>query len=313
MTRATVLSACLLACGPEPLRAPPPAPVIEEPALAIPADLDLVLRLDLARLRGALGLDLGQALDRAYDESASAERDAGTRRLLSQLLVRTNVLWVGVRPGHSPELTDNVLVARGTFSGLVPNVISGEPPWRRARDLGGSVRRFDRELPAVRALPAVLYVRAPDLVIVGSGAEIDALERTLELRRGERPVRAPETGFISVAARLAPVLARLEAKAPALAELFSGSERLRASADLTAGWLRVDVEVGFSDTERAAAAASALRRLTTALSRSSAPWLTAARIASIGDVVPGRLVLPEAELRRLARGRQRCIESDGTN
>ncbi|MFO7180401.1 MAG: hypothetical protein DIU78_017000 [Pseudomonadota bacterium] len=311
MRRAAVLSACLLACGPEPLRAPPPAPVVEEPALAIPGDLDLVLRIDLARVRGALGLDPSRALDRAYDESLPAERDAGTRRLLSQLLLNTNVLWVGVRPGHSPELTDNVLVARGAFTGIVPNTIPGEPPWQSARDLGGNVRRFERAQPSVRALPAVLYVREPDLVILGSAAEIDALTRTIEQRRGDRPVRAPETGLVSVAARLAPILRRLQARAPALAELLAGSEHLRASADLTAGALRVDVEVSFAAAERAEAAGSALRRLVAALSRTSAPWLTPARVDSIGNVVTGSLVLPETELHRLAAGRQSSMGPDG--
>ena len=54
--RARLACVALLLAGCAARRAaPPPAPSVEDPAGIVPPDLDLVLRLDLGRLRDALG------------------------------------------------------------------------------------------------------------------------------------------------------------------------------------------------------------------------------------------------------------------
>ena len=52
---ALVLVVCAACAAPRPVRAPPAAPNLDVPALAMPADLDLVARFDLERLTGLLG------------------------------------------------------------------------------------------------------------------------------------------------------------------------------------------------------------------------------------------------------------------
>ncbi|MGC4088687.1 MAG: hypothetical protein QM756_12470 [Polyangiaceae bacterium] len=116
MKRALCAFLLLCAACSGPARPPlPPAPELTEPALALPADLDLVLRFDLQRLRSALGIDAEALLRRVSERTPSSEPDADTARLLLSLLSRTETLWLAVRPGLSAELTDGVIALRGDF------------------------------------------------------------------------------------------------------------------------------------------------------------------------------------------------------
>ncbi|HYO96829.1 MAG TPA: hypothetical protein VER33_20100 [Polyangiaceae bacterium] len=293
--------------GRERLPPPPAAPVVSEPARLIPADLDLVLRVDVTRVAAVLGLQAERDLERLLQRAPVEEPDFATRRLLLSLLARTRTLWIGVRPGLAPELTDNVLVLRGDFAGLLPTEVGGSPPWRGPHDLGGDWRRYERAAPTQRAAPAVLYVRSGDLAIFGSVAEMDALERTIEGGQPDSGVQVPDTGSVSLGARLPSLRSRLVETAPSVAKLMRGAESLQASVDLASGYFELNAELRFDAPERAPAVAEALRAVSLALEGPLGQWLQRAKIEAVERFVTLRLRAPEADVLRLLR----CWSAEG--
>jgi hypothetical protein len=277
----------------------PPAPELNEPAFAVPADLDLVIRVDVDRLRDVLGGGFEAVFDDLVKRTPAGERDGETGRLLLAILMRANTVWLAARPGLSPELTDNVLIARGPFAGLVPEAIGGDPPWRHSERLGGGVLRYERAAPELRSSPAVLYLREPDLVIVGSTAEIDALELTIEKGQGGPPLRTKEAGIVALAARTALLERRLRERAPTVARLLGGAERLSCAADVRAGNVEVDLELEYESPESAAQVAPAIREVFAVLGRSGFDWLRRTQVEAVGPSVTVRWVVAEDEAKRL--------------
>ena len=293
------LAAWTSACV-EPLPpALPPAPELDEPAFAVPADLDLVLRVNVNRLRDVLGGGFEAVFDDLLKRTPAGERDGETGRLLLAILLRANTVWLAARPGLSPELTDNVLIARGPFAGIVPESIGGDPPWRRSERLGGGVLRYERPAPELRSSPAVLYLREPDLVVVGSSAEIDALELTIEKGQGGPPLRTKEAGIVALAVRIPLLERRLREKAPTVARLLRGAERLSCAADVRAGHVEVNLELEYGSPESAALVAPPLREVFAVLGRSGFDWLRRTQVEAVGPSVTVRWVVAEEEAKRL--------------
>jgi hypothetical protein len=296
-----------LGCNqPRSVEAPPLAPQLDQPALAIPADLDLVVRLDLKRLRAVLGLEGGALLDALTRGAPPDLPDRDTAGLTRRLFARADTVWIGARPGLSPELTDSVVVLRGDFSEQVPSALGGMPAWRAAEDLGGAVRRFERAAPALRSAPALLYVRGTDVVVISSIAEIDALERTVEQGKFDDGVRAPETGMVAFAARLADLLRRISERAPTLAGMLEGAERIEGSLDHATRQIRVRIDVHFANGERAKESATALRGLFEALAGAGRAWLKAVRIDALGGDLSMKLDLDDAQVGPVLR----CLQAD---
>jgi hypothetical protein len=289
------------ACGTPQAEAPPPppAPALGEPALAMPSDLDLVVRVDMRRLRGALGAGFDTIFEETIARARGDERDAETGRLLLLLLSRADTVWLGARPGHSPSLTDNVLVLRGAFGGLVPDAIGGEPPWERPERLGGAVLRYGRRTqPMSRAAPAVLYLREPDLAVLGSAAEIDALALTVEEGRGAAPLRAPEAGIVAVSARVPVLGQRLRQRAPTVARLFEGATRVSATCDRKQADFEFGIDLEYGTAERVAEVAEPIRQVLAVLARSGFGFLEQARVDAVGASIGIRFALSAAELER---------------
>lgn len=280
----------------------------------MPADLDLVIRLDLGRLRDALGEDLQRAVNALLRSAPADEPDHFTSRLVLALLSQSRTAWVGVRPGLSPELTDNVIVLRGDFRDQFPAELRGEPAWGRPTDLGGGILKFQRAAPRLRVAPAVLYFRVPDLVVIGSYAEIDALERSVERGDGDAPLQPPDTGVASVSARLLLLQARLGRRAPILGQLVRGAEKFSASAAWAAGELDVRAELTLDSPERAARVAEALGSIAKMISeRTARPWLGGAVFTVLDRFVSVRLSVPAPELAHaLGEMAARGSETDGT-
>lgn len=284
------LSSC---SGPRKIAAPPPPPALESAAEIVPADLDLVLRADLARLRTFLGPDLERGLERLADAAPSGEPDHATARLLLDLLGAADTAWVGVRPGLAAELTDNVVVLRGDLAGKVPTSIGGSPPWRGPRDLGGGVLKLTRDPPPLRAAPAVLYMNEPSLVVLGSTAEIDALERTVERGAAPTRLRPPETGLVSVAARLRLLEHDLRDRAPGFSRLVREVQAITASLDLRGDELLLEAELELRSQEKVPSLVGDLRGLFSVLDRGSPEGLFAntkvegtARFVSLRTRIP---------------------------
>jgi hypothetical protein len=266
----------------------------------MPADLDLVVRIDLRRLRGVLGGGLGSILEEMIARAPGEDRDAATGRLVLELLSRSDTVWLGARPGLSPALTDNVLVLRGALAGVVPERIGGEPPWSPPERFGGGVLRYLRSAqPRGRAVPAVLYLREPDLAVIGSTAELDALALGIEERRGAEPLRAKEAGIVALSARVPVLSQRLRQKAPTAARLFEGATRLSATVDRKAANLEFELELEYATAARAAEVADPIRDVVAALARSGFGFLSTAEVSAAGAVIAIRLALPQADSERL--------------
>ena len=90
---AALLLALALGCAQPRVEAPPPAPAPLSPEDAIPADLDVALRLDVARMRRALGEAVMNALRQRATEGAAG--DTAEQRLIDR-----------VQPGSAGKETD---------------------------------------------------------------------------------------------------------------------------------------------------------------------------------------------------------------
>jgi hypothetical protein len=270
--RSVLLSAVLisLSCGPKAVGPPPPAPILTRPIDAVPADLDVVVRIDLGRIRSALGPAVMERLGQGV--SVGAGSGDGTAPLLARALEHADTAWLGLRPSDSLEALDSVLVLRGRFEGLDPQSLGTSSAWKGPADLGGGWRRYERRGKLARSAPARLYVHPDDLLVLVTTAEIDGVERALE--RGARDARLdpPEKGVISLAARSAALAEVMTDRSPAAARLLRKSRTLSASGELSGGRLTVELEVDFEHAEDARSAADAVGLLARALSLTSKRW-----------------------------------------
>lgn len=301
---------------PVQVSSPPEPPALYEPSLAVPGDLDLVIRVDMARLGNTLGQERRTALANFLRPESPDAADAATSRLLAVLLARTDTAWIAARPGLSAEQTDNVLVLRGDFEGLLRSEIGGMPRWSSPRDLGAGVLKFTRSRPELRASPAVLYFRVPSLVVIGSYAEVDALEATLERGRGDPALEPPDTGIASLAARLDLLMTLIQGRAPTFSKLLRGGRTARASAEWVGDALDLRVELTFDSEERAQAIAQALEstaRKLAAILRRPGSWISRGTFQAVTRSVVVRFVIPATELFPLLQGTQGSGgQSDGT-
>lgn len=251
MQRRALLSLLALAaaCGPKPLPALPPAPRASVPADLIPPDLDVVVRLDLGRVKSALGATAvsalgGEVLARGAPKQAADE-------LLIASLLEADVVYLGYRPSGSGLPLDRVLVLQGRFTQLMrpPAGFSG------ATDLGADVRYWDVTTPAPREGVARIYAVGDRLRAFASEAELDAVERQLQIGSGEQRLEAPAEGTLSLAAR--PALLAGVAGNGLLRRLLEGSKRLTAVADLESDGVHLKAELVLENAEQAADLASA--------------------------------------------------------
>jgi hypothetical protein len=79
------------ACGPKPIPPPPAAPHVTAAAELIPPDLDVVVRLDLGRVKAALGAAALSAL--AGEVLARGKADAGADDLVVSSLLEADLVY----------------------------------------------------------------------------------------------------------------------------------------------------------------------------------------------------------------------------
>lgn len=272
-------AACLGACA-RRVPAPPPSPVatvMDRPGSAIPADLDVALRLDLDAARRLFGAGIGQALK--FDIADPAE-DPGVASLLETAFSHADAVWIGFRPGLAAKLTDNVLAMRGNFVGVDPP-FEGKGAFHPSTDLGAGFRLYTRAAPARRSAPSRLYARADDWLVFVSEAEIDGAERAIELRAGDEQVEPPEHGIVSLAARVPPLVPLLAPNYPSVAEALRAAVRLEGAADADDRGLRASFEIRYQEDKNAAEGRDRLIPLLGALSHAKGPLGRLARGADV--------------------------------
>ena len=224
------LFACERSVGKPP--AAPPANVIR-PVVYVPADLDLVLRLDVSRFRQTMGVDPEQSLEKmweAFGEPSSAPSQ--NSMWLVPALRSTDTLWLGCRLGVK-GCKDFVFVLRGRFASARETYGFGQE--KNKRDLGAGWFSYDFASSG-RAAAARLYWRPPELAVVVSSAEIDSAERSVEHSQDTTRLEPSETGLMSLSGRSKALAVVLRERSPKAADWLSKSERIELRFEPLSGF-----------------------------------------------------------------------------
>ena len=295
---ASLVLACA-ACSSTRLGPPPAPPVAVRPLDAMPGDLDLVVRLDLKRIRDTLGAAVMQGITEQAVAGLHGE-DRATDQLLLGALAQTDTVWAGFRPVNGLEGADSVFVLRGQFSKFDPHAIASTPRFAAPLDLGAAFRRYDRKPPSARSAPARIYTRGDDLIVTLSEAEIDAVERSLEEQRGLPPLEPAEKGALSAVARPRVLPSAWFDAAPALERLTEHARRLELTADLTSVGVDASLALEFEDASTAKRLAAALTDLRDSLSGAGSGRLAKlaakTQVTNAGEFITLHLVVGRDEL-----------------
>jgi len=272
---------------------PPRAPQLAAPGDAVPADLDCVVRVDLARVRSALGPAALTALRRSA-EVADAEL---AEAWIADAIELSDVALVAFRPELGEGGPDNVIVLRGRFSGLKPP--EAAKGWGPAVDLGADVRRFDRLGKVPRSSPARLYAFREDQLVLVSAAEIDAVEAVLEGGRAPGTVEPPARGVLAFAARLRGARRALRGRFPILASALGEARGLEGSLDTRADGLSAEIALELETGEEAGRLVELGRSVAALLAAGQSRWAPLARattLESAGHFAVVRVGLSHQEL-----------------
>lgn len=198
-----------------------------------PADLDVVVRVDLARMRASLG-----PVADGLSARVGSEMDARDE-LASRAIQRARVAWIGTRIADI-ETGDRVMVIEGDVEDLRPNPSLFEvldPP------LSDAIKTFERRGPLARDATARIHLLGGRTMVFVSGVEVDGVERVL--LRGADPGRRdpPAEGLLSADLRGRRLPVGLERKFPSIGAIVRGVKRARASVTMVDEGLRADVEV----------------------------------------------------------------------
>ncbi len=231
--------------------------------VALPADLDLALRLNVQLLENELGDALTQRL---LLETLTGARALSEAPWLGKALAQSELLWLGLRAGGSLAAAEKVLILRGHFANLLPPDSTpgsgwtpatprpGTPHWSRdASDPGAFVR---------------LYAAGEELLVLASAAEAPGLERSLrQAAQDPSSLRPPERGAVSAAARPERMRELYLDRYPQFAARLSGVRMLQAYVEPGAIELALELELGFEAPEQALSAADVFDKLQQELQR----------------------------------------------
>ncbi|MCA9628886.1 MAG: hypothetical protein KC766_14505 [Myxococcales bacterium] len=279
-------AALSVGCGGETLGPPPAAPGLASMDAAIPNDLDWVVRVDLKRMRDALGPVLVQRI------REEAEAAGGEKNSVNLAFSLADTVWIGFRAAERFDLTDNVVVMRGRFNDL--ELPSGED-WGPETDLGGDWRRRSQRGKLKRFEPRRLYLRGNDTLVFVSAAEIDSVRRQIERGEQDPRVSPPDRGVLAFAGRVnlgKPISDRPWARErPEIRKLLRDAELITGFIDLEAGQARLELDVEYTDAAVAKSAGEQVARLLEAVQALGAPF------AELGEGVKAVVVDTHVVLR----------------
>ncbi len=203
----------------------PPAPtVIVDVSDLIPADLDLVLRVDLAEIRRGLGPQAAEEL------SKEAFEQARLTGIVRQALAEADLVWLAVRIADW-EAGDRVLavrLARGAIP-LRPDPIA----WTRYATPLKKVARFETKVAPERAgIGEVITLGDREAAFVSPVEQMSVrrvLRRGPDAQRGQPAAR----GLLSMDYRARPPGDAFEKRLPHLAALLAGIVRVNATVELS--------------------------------------------------------------------------------
>ncbi len=294
------LTTLAFGCGPRRLPPPPAAPRVVSAADFVPADLDVVARLDLARMKVALGGVTPQLLSRQVLSRGDAEGEEPDELVL-QALLEADVAYLGYRPSPLLLPLDRVLALQGTFTPITKTPVG----FSGGVDLGADVRYWDRQRdkPLARSASARLYAVGSRVRAFVSEAELDAVERALDGLAGARRLSPPEEGALSLAAR-PQLLARLAGGG--LRDLLEDAKSLEITLDLASDAASLRASLVTASPEHATRLTSAAQY---ALSRAFGERAKKAELHALGDRVTFALRVRRDELGPLVA----CLQSGSTS
>lgn len=302
---------CLPGLGKPP--APPPrtqATALREPSTLLPRDLDVVVRVDVAKIRATLG-------DAAAGRLAEQGLPGGERALATMMATKATAVWVGLRGSAG----DSVLVAKGEVNDLDPDAWAGgaaktpsvtsattaagpTPPSTYARlpATEPGITWFERRERAKRADPARLVLLATGVLAAISPGEIDAVDRIVRVGGDPERLRPREDAVLSFAIRGRVLRTDLAPRFPEIADILTTSTGAEGSVDLVGGEVRAELSLTFAESADADRGQAGLERLVLDLRRDKGRRVsTLARGTAVAraskDTVSLRITLPGDEAR----------------
>jgi hypothetical protein len=280
---------------------------VARPQDAIPGDLDVVVRIDLGRVRSVLG---AAALEEIGTRSQpDGEDPTGESRLLAEALRGADRVWIAWRPGLPARSTDSVVVLEGRFRDFDPDAASGGATFRRPIDLGAGWELYARPQPKRRGAVERIYLRRPSLMVLVSPAEVDSVERAVERGARDPHLEPPSRGVLSFEARSGGLSAASQAGSPALSRLLERATVLRGHASLDGSGLAAEVEIVCESEATAQDTARAVRIVAAAVADQSG-WLGGVArslvVSKVGTSAVIRLTLDRSALDALVR----CASGD---
>lgn len=242
----------------------------------IPAGLDLVVRIDVARLRRTLG------------DAALARATAFASGSVARALTSASTVFLGFRGPPDGGLSDVVIAATGSFGSFDP-ARDDATAWREA-ERTPTTRRFVALAPAERAAPAWLFVEDGRLLLAASAAEVDAAERHLASPR-KAALDPPADGVVGIAARVRAIPDATLRAYPEVAAALVGVTSLRGTLDAEGGLVRVDVIAAFRAENDATRAERTIRRVIAALEGAGGAAAVIAKVATVERAAPTSFVL----------------------
>jgi hypothetical protein len=233
------LALALAGCGSDAAkaagsRARTAAPAIDrrlDPAEIFPADLDLVVRLDVERMRSSIGPAAASAI------AARAAREAGDD-VLRAALACADVVWLGARV-RDLDAGDHVVLVEG--SSCAPELDLAD--WKSQPSRNKSVKIFDRVDPTRRTGTGRVLVFGDHATAFVSPMEMDSVARILEGGPDARRGNPVAEGVVSIDVRSGRLPPSLEQKFPSIAAIVAGLERVRGTAVVVDEGVQIDVQI----------------------------------------------------------------------
>jgi hypothetical protein len=214
-----------------------------DPAEIFPVDLDLVVRLDVARMRSSIGPAAASAM------AERAAREAGDD-VLRAALACADVVWLAARVGDLDAGDHVVLVEGPSFAPALDRGL-----WRPEPSRSKAVKIFDRVDPSRRAGTARIVTIGDRATAFVSPMEVDSVARVLEGGPDARRGNPVAEGVISVDVRASRLPPSLEQKYPSIAAIVAGLERVRGTAVVVDEGVQIDLQI-LSPTDKGAEKAS---------------------------------------------------------
>jgi hypothetical protein len=205
-----------------------------EPTELFPADLDLVVRVDLAHVRETLGPDEAEKLlERAVSESG-----AEPEPLVGSALADAEVVWVGMRVSDF-DLGDRVVAVRTQKK--LPEPAKGD--WMLGDSGREGVLRYDARAEPTRGGTARVYVLGAREAVFVSPVEELAVERVLRRGPDAGRIEVQERGLLSLVYRARRLPPALERRYPSLGQLVAGLDRVQALIEVEQDKLQLEARL----------------------------------------------------------------------